>query len=180
VKSKITLWLVALVTFGPFVIASIVYYGPWGRSWLPQLAGSRVLLETAVPLPAEWHAANPERRWTLLYARTTPCTEQCAAHVLRFNQVHHALNRNQDRAQRILLHVGAAPRIDDALLIMHSLDEPEASDLAAALDPAAMAAGRLYVADPEGNVILSYPAEIEQRELLRDLRRLMSASGEGS
>ena len=43
-----------------------------------------------------------------------------------------------------------------------------------------MVAGRLYVADPQGNVILSYPPEDEQRELLRDLKRLMSASGEGS
>ncbi len=179
-KSRTTLWLVALVTFGPFVVASLLYYGPWGRDWLPQLAGSRVLLETAVPLPAQWQAANPERRWTLLYARTTPCTEQCVEHVLRFNQVHHALNRSQDRAQRILLHVGAPPRIDDALLVMHSLDEPETSDLAAALGPEAMVGGRLYVADPQGNVILSYPPDVEQRELLRDLKRLMSAAGEGS
>ncbi len=73
-KSRTTLWLVGLVTFGPFVVASLLYYGPWGRDWLPQLAGSRVLLETAVPLPAQWQAANLERRWTLLYARTTPCT----------------------------------------------------------------------------------------------------------
>ena len=179
-KGKHTLWLVALVCFGPLLAAAVVYYGPWGRDWLPQLPGSRVLLETPVPLPVAWQAANVERRWTLLYARTTPCSEQCLEHVQRFNQVHHALNRNQDRVQRILLHVGAAPRLDDAQLIMHSLDENAASDLAAALGPEAMASGRLYVADPAGNVILSYPPEVEQRELLRDLRRMMSASGEGS
>ena len=37
--------------------------------------------------------------------------------------------------------------------------------------------GRVYVADPRGYLIVSYPAEVEQKELLRDLKRLLSASG---
>lgn len=177
-KSNSTLWLVAAVCFGPMLIATFLYYAPWARTWLPELTGSRVLFETPVPLPEPWQAANVERRWTLLYARTTPCEAQCEQDALRLNQVHQALNRTQDRARRVLLHVGPAPRIDDPALVVHSFDEPEAADLATALGADAMAAGRYYVADPLGRVILSYPTEIDQRELLRDIRRLMSAAGE--
>jgi len=37
--------------------------------------------------------------------------------------------------------------------------------------------GRIYVADPRGLIVVSYPADVEQKELLRDLKRLLSASG---
>jgi hypothetical protein len=32
------------------------------------------------------------------------------------------------------------------------------------------------VADPEGSVILAYPADVEQKELLRDLKRLLAGT----
>jgi len=39
-----------------------------------------------------------------------------------------------------------------------------------------MAEGRIYIADPQGSVILGYPADVEQKELLRDLKRLLAGS----
>ncbi len=39
-----------------------------------------------------------------------------------------------------------------------------------------MVDGRVYVADPRGFVILSYPPDVEQKELLRDLKRLLAGS----
>ena len=36
--------------------------------------------------------------------------------------------------------------------------------------------GRVFVADPRREVILSYPPDVEQKELLRDLERLLSGS----
>jgi hypothetical protein len=35
----------------------------------------------------------------------------------------------------------------------------------------------VLVADPRGEVILSYPPDVEQKELLRDLERLLAGSG---
>jgi hypothetical protein len=37
-----------------------------------------------------------------------------------------------------------------------------------------MTEGRVYVADPRGEVILSYPPDVDQKELLRDLERLLA------
>jgi hypothetical protein len=48
-----------------------------------------------------------------------------------------------------------------------------------ALGAERLAQGRVYIADPQGNVVVSYPAEVEQKELLRDLKRLLSVSGTG-
>jgi hypothetical protein len=59
------------------------------------------------------------------------------------------------------------------------LDAEVASALLRALGAARLAQGRVYIADPQGNVVVSYPAEVEQKELLRDLKRLLSVSGTG-
>lgn len=180
-KHKLTVWFVALVCFGPFLVATVLYYGPWGVDWLPKLPGSRVLLATPAPLPAEWFgAAEPPYRWSLIYARMTVCEQQCAHSVERLQQVQVALNRDQDRVQRMLLYVGAQPPIADPQLITRRLDDAAGQGVAAALGPQVMTTGRVYVADPQGSVILSYPADVEQKELLRDLKRLLSASGKGS
>ena len=175
-----TLWLVALACFGPVLLAYGLYYGPWGRAWLPQLAGSRVLLERVVQLPQSWSSANTERRWTLLYARATPCEQSCLDELRRIQSVHVALNRSQDRVQRAMLQAGPAPDGVDPALVSHSMDEVDAAEFAMALGIDAAAGGQIFVADPEGRVILRYPGDVMQKELLRDLKRLLSASGEGS
>jgi hypothetical protein len=90
-----------------------------------------------------------------------------------------ALNRDQDRVQRLLLHVGELPPLSDPQLVTRHLDDVAGRGVVAALGAEPLAAGRVYVADPQGSVILSYPADIEQEELLRDLKRLLSASGKG-
>src|SRR5215207_4977175 len=77
-------WLVALVCLGPFAVALFIYYGPLGLTWLPQLPGSRELLRDPVPLPQQWRAADSAdtdaaaaHPWQLIYARVTPCEQQC-------------------------------------------------------------------------------------------------------
>lgn len=175
-KSSIP-WLVALVCFGPFAAALFIYYAPMGLSWLPQLPGSRELLETPVPLPAEWREdAAASEPWRLIYARMTPCEEQCVQHLVRLLQVQLALGRDQDRVHRAIWHVGALPPLGDPQLTARTLDSAAGREVAAALGAEHLREGRVYVADPRGEVILSYPPDVEQKELLRDLERLLSGS----
>jgi hypothetical protein len=174
-------WLVALAVFGPFGLAMLVYYSPWGRDWLPQLAGQRELLRTPVTLPGEWLQAEPgASRWLLIYARMTPCEQQCAQVLDRLSRVQQALGKDQERVQRALWHAGEAPGLPpDPELRTQRLDEGPGRRVAAALGPERIGGGRVYLADPRGSVILSYPVGVEQKELLRDLKRLLAGSGTG-
>ena len=174
-------WLVALAVFGPFGVAMLVYYGPWGRNWLPQLAGQRELLRAPVPLPPEWlPGESGASSWLLIYARMSPCEQQCALELDRLSRVRQALGRDQERVQRALWYAGEAARLPaDPELRVQRLDEAKGRAVAAALDPERIGNGRVYVADPRGSVILSYPAGVEQKELLRDLKRLLAGSGTG-
>jgi len=108
------------------------------------------------------------------------CEQQCAQHVDRLRQVQLALNRDQDRVQRVMLATTPMPQPFDPSLVYRALDDAVGLGVAATLGAESLAGGRVFVADPQGSVILSYPADVEQKELLRDLKRLLSASGKSS
>jgi hypothetical protein len=168
---------VALVCFGPFAVALFIYYGPLTPSWLPQLPGSRELLRDPVPLPAQWRgAAEAAQPWQLIYARMTSCEQQCAQHLGRLLQVQLALGRDQSRVQRVVWHVGSLPQLDDPQLVTQTFDDVTGRTMVDALGAERLSNGRVYVADPRGFVVLSYPPDVEQKELLRDLKRLLAGS----
>lgn len=170
-----TPWLVALACFGPFLLAYALYFGPWGPTLLQPLAGSRELLTTAVPVPAAWRAAD-DRPWQLTYARLTPCDLDCAGDLGRLLQVQLALGGDQELVQRGVWHVGELPPLEDASLKASRLDGPEGAALVQTLGADRIGNGRVFVVDPLGNVILSYPKDVDQKELLRDLKRLLRGS----
>ena len=174
-------WLVALAVFGPFALATLVYYSPWGRDWLPRLPGQRELLAMPVQLPDDWlPAAAGGRPWLLIYARMTACEQQCAEALDRLSRVRQALGKDQERVQGALWYAGESPGLpNDPTLHAQRLDEAPGRSIAAALGPERIGSGRVYVADPRGSVILSYPVGVEQKELLRDLKRLLAGSGTG-
>jgi hypothetical protein len=183
-------WLVALVIFGPFAAAVLLYYAAPDLEWLPRLPGSRELLEPPVPTPPGWLQATPDAgsgpyRWSLIYARMAACAEQCVLDLERLREVHGALGRDIGRVQRVYAHGGeppaiseqSAPRDADPALVTRRLDDAQGDAVLQALGADRLRLGRVYIADPAGNLIASYPVNVDQKELLRDLKRLLSVSG---
>ncbi len=185
-------WLVALVIFGPFAAAALLYYASPGLAWLPRLPGSRELIEPPVATPAGWLQSAPGAgssayRWSLIYARMAACEQQCVLDLDRLRQVHAALGRDTGRVQQVYLHGGEPPAIPDQTglqdgpnrpgLLTRRLDDAQGEAVVRALGADRLMLGHVYIADPSGNLIASYPADVEQKELLRDLKRLLSVSG---
>lgn len=185
---RLELLLIAVACFAPIVAAYLLYY--YGDlSALPRVPNDeRTLVQPAVPLPAIeglTEGANGETagwgpRWSLLHVRTAPCDETCREDLLRVAQVHVRLGRDQSRVRRI--YVGPAPEAlaaADPTLTAVSIGSPSYGALAQALESAGVppaADGRLYVVDPHGNLVLSYPPHPEQEGLLEDLERLLDVS----
>jgi hypothetical protein len=184
-------WLVALVIFGPFVVAALLYYVSPGLGWLPRLPGARELIEPPLRAPEGWLGVAADGpapyRWSLIYARMAACEQQCLHDIERVRQVHGALGRDADRVQRIYLQGGEPPTISaqrgltDALkdpgLLARRLDDAQGAPVVRTLGAEKLRLGRVLIADPRGDLVASYPAEVEQKELLRDLKRLLSVSG---
>ena len=99
-------------------------------------------------------------------------------------QVHIALNKEQDRLQRVLIVSRDSGQADDPVWAELPQRFP---DLVLATLPAGAAAsdwnrvlggtGReIYVVDPLGNVMMRYRDPIDMRGVLKDLERLLKYS----
>ncbi|HEX6995810.1 MAG TPA: hypothetical protein VF339_16885 [Gammaproteobacteria bacterium] len=185
-RFKVEVLLVALACFAPLIGAYLLYY-LGDLSALPRVQNpDRQLVSPAVPLPPPPGAAagdgvsgwGPD--WSLLYVRTSACDDACREHVVRIAQVHAALGRDRDRVRRVYLGPDAdALASRDPKLAAASTADASADALLDALASAGAEpgdGGRLYVVDPHGNLVLSYPADAEQRGLLEDLERLLDVS----
>lgn len=191
-RPGIELWLLALVCFGPMIAAYWLYfYGD--TSALPLVPNEeRVLVRPAVPLADAGDLGLSDRqaqtaaqrgwgpRWTLLYLRTSACDETCRADLVRLAQVHAALGRDQSRVRRAYVGPDAAERASaDPSLAAAPSTISAADALLDVLESAGVAAhpaGRVYVVDPHGNLVLGYPPDPDQEGLLDDLERLLDVS----
>lgn len=183
-RIRIELLLVALACIVPVVGAYLLYFFGDLRS-LPTVENpDRQLVSPAVPLPPPPSAAasgtgwGPD--WSLLYVRTSACDDACRGHLLRIAQVHVRLGRDQHRVRRVYLGPDAAALAsEDPTLAVAGTAEASADALLDALASAAAPPGnegRLYVVDPHGNLVMSYPPDADQRGLLKDLERLLDVS----
>jgi len=60
--------------------------------------------------------------------------------------------------------------------VTHALDDDVGRGVAGNLGAERLNDGRVFVANPRGVVIVSYPPDVEQKELLRDLKRLLTGA----
>lgn len=180
--------LIGFVTAAPFVLALLAYQGWFGSAPFPLLPNQdRELFTPPVALPdepletldgeilgADW----ARYRWSLIYARISPCEAQCAADLDRLQQVHAALGRDQDRVQRVFLTGDPRESSRRQSGLVAGRLEPRSS-LSMLLGPERIAAGRVFVVDPLGNLVSSYPPDADRRRILEDLERLLDVSKVG-
>ena len=173
-----------LVFVVPLALAVIAFYGP--TDWLPRGAAHGEFIQPPVPLPPgelttlsgartepDWYRG----RWSLIYARTAECREQCIAELNRLNQVRLALGEDLRRVQLVFLFSGTGPELpNEAALLAARLDDEAGAELLALLGAENTGNGRIYLADPLGNLVMTYPPDAEQRGILEDLERLLTVT----
>jgi hypothetical protein len=183
---------VALVFFVPLAIATYLYYAP--AAWRPSgTVNHGTLIEPMRQLPA---VALPtidggltstdflRHRWTLIYVGSGACDERCRDALYQIRQVRLALNQDMDRVQRLFIATGPCcdrdflAREHQGLVVARG-DSGVAAQLLA-LFPAdtgpVPTAGRIYVADPLGNLMMLHPRDSNPEHLLEDLKRLLKLS----
>jgi cytochrome oxidase Cu insertion factor (SCO1/SenC/PrrC family) len=178
--------LIAATCLAPIVLALLVYYLPNELTERRLANPERTLLASPMPLPhvgvrtAEGRTTGPDwarYRWSLIYARITPCRGHCASDLARLTEVYLALGRNRARVQRVLLIADENFRMTgDPELLVGYLDEERDAALVGALGLDLLEQGRIFVVDPLGNLVMSYPPAPDQARLLEDLERLLDVS----
>jgi cytochrome oxidase Cu insertion factor (SCO1/SenC/PrrC family) len=181
----------ALLFFAPLGLAFYLYYGH--STWHP---GGRVntgeLVEPARPLPAlalplyGSGSTEPnflEGKWTFLQVDSGRCSEACRTRLYDTRQIRLALDRDLNRVQRVFI---AGDDCCDAQLLGQHPDlitvrlGAAAAPLLTLLPQAgAERESRVYLIDPLGNLMMSYPKAAKPKGMLEDLKRLLRLSSIG-
>ena len=183
----------AALFFVPLALAFWMYYGPSG--WRPSGDASKGdLIDPARPLPEiavptmEGGTTAPSflrGKWTMLYVGDGLCDDACRRALYLTRQSRIALNKDMDRVQRVFLVTGRC--CDRAFLVQEHPDlvvarveDPAAAALLGPFPPyggvPVAAAGRIYLVDPLGNLMMSYAPSAPDKALLTDMKKLLRLS----
>jgi len=183
----------AALFFVPLAVAFWMYYAPGG--WRPSGDASRGdLIDPARPLPElavatmdgpPTGAAFLRGRWTMLYVGDGLCDDRCRKALYLTRQTRIALNKDMDRVQRVFLVTDRC--CDRAFLAQEHPDlvvaRVDDATSARLLEPfptydgvSVAAAGRIYLVDPLGNLLMSYAPAAPEKALLTDVKKLLRLS----
>ena len=189
-RARLGLIGLAALFFVPLALSFYLYYG---TGWRP--AGTTQhgrLIEPARPLPeaalllADGTRAGPDflrGQWHLVYKGSGDCAADCRDALVKIRQVRLALDKDMDRVGRVFLYEGILTAADYLArehpgLVVAGLDDEVGARLLAAFAETGSGdrSGKLYVVDPLGNLMMSYPGDVPPRSILTDLERLLKLS----
>ncbi len=124
------------------------------------------------------------RKWSFLLFTRGSCGEPCRANLFYMRQIRILLGRNTDRLQNVL--ISAKPmtaemreflsEYPDLVVIDNYFD----GDLYRQFQlPGLSSVGstaKMYLVDPDNNLMMHYPVENDQNRVLEDIRKLMKLS----
>ena len=192
-RGRRQLLLLAALFFVPLAVAFWMYYGPTG--WRPSGDASKGdLIDPARPLAAralttpDGTQTSPDflrGKWSMVYVGDGLCDDRCRKALYLTRQSRIALNKDMDRVQRVFLVTGRC--CDRGFLAQEHPDlvvarvDDDAS--AALLEPfptyggvPLADAGRIFIVDPLGNLLMSYAPTAPDKALLTDMKKLLRLS----
>lgn len=192
VRSKKTFYLLILVFILPFTMAVLLHLFdliPGGKSY-GNLIQPPKSLQIPVLKDATGKAFNPEqwnKIWSVVTIDDTGCTAPCAARLHMLKQVHTSMNKEIDRIQRVLLvpiaiEANAYNEIQKQypdLIILAGADTEMAKFSAEFNAANGGAESNIFLVDPLGNLMMSYPGKFDPKGLRSDLTRLLKNSWAG-
>lgn len=169
------LLLVACIFLVPLAAATWLYFS---SGWRPAPGAQHgELIDPPRPLPS----AALRGSWSLVLLHAGPCDPACVAALEELGRVRLALDKDIPRVRRVLLHDGgcctpgmAVLRESDVLVLAATGADGES--LRALFPPDPDGGRRIYIVDPHGNLVMSYPSAGAGRGLLKDLERLLRLS----
>lgn len=190
--NKLKLAVLVALFAAPVVLSFALYRMDWrparmnnyGELVQPAKPIEDVTLRTLAGEPVRFREL--QTKWALLYFVSGDCDAACERSLYTMRQVHVAQGRESDRVQRLL--VLTTPAAGDRLAptaekypgITVLTGEARAVEALVSqfaqpkVDP--VAADRIYLLDPLGNWMMSYPAGADPSGMRKDLSRLLRVS----
>ncbi|MBX9705408.1 MAG: hypothetical protein K5Q00_04070 [Gammaproteobacteria bacterium] len=195
-RSRWVLGALCVIFGGPVVAAVLLYL--WQPDWIDRTSNRGYLIdppkqfESLQLRAASGQAAKQfgQGQWVMVFVTPAPCADVCKQNLYRMQQVYKSfLEKDKPRIARLLLMYQpqadkgfsqwlAATYPGTSYLIVDSTQFKQlVSDLPS--EQAALAQGVLYLVDPNGNLMMSYSADAQPKNILNDLRKLLRSSNIG-
>lgn len=187
-RGRRQLLLIASLFVVPVLTAIVLYRSV---DWRPVVNTQGTLIDPPRPLETAGltladgesvPAAAFQGRWSVIRPVRGDCGQRERKLIDELARVRLALDKDAGRVQRVLVHDGGCAAADfesgdtDLKLYTAAAGGP---GFLAQFPPAVDGAPGIYIADPHGNLMMSYPAGGSARGLLKDLERLLRLSSIG-
>ncbi len=185
------LMLIALAIFFmvPILVVMLMQHFNWkpaGRVYGELLAPPRMVVIDEALVTDDGKSASKfwQDKWNMMYV-TDDCQSECMNRLHDMRQLQVSLYKDIARAQRILLTTSQeVASIKTAYPDMLIINQPSgaAGKLAKQFnigEENALQSGRLYLIDPLGYIMMSYPASAKAADIRKDLVRLLKSSWAG-
>lgn len=126
------------------------------------------------------------RQWVFLVTASERCGKACEDNILKMRQLRFMQNNDMKRIRTVFLHTDLGIDAASELAAKYFPIESYAAERIAfdswskVLElkdaPAEAQVDRLYIIDPTGNLMMSYPASADPNIIKKDIKRLLKAS----
>ena len=179
-KNLIKLGLIVAVFLAPLIAANLYYYyghKQGGVTNLGQLMDGTTNLSNLELTTDSFSSPSLDKfkdsQWRVLYFAKDECDAQCQNILYKIQQVHIALGKNLHRFTRTIVHAKADANWQE---IYNTY--PHMNAVLAQKTLANLPQDKLYVADPNGNIMMNYDLNDSSfdSKLFKDMKKLLNLS----
>lgn len=188
-RGRTSFLVMAAVGFLPLFIAYLMFF--LFPEWIPRSTTNEgTLIQppfSIMDLGEETRRAIPGGKWTFMISATSACTDPCREAIYLARQVDAGVGKDSDRVQRVLLvgpgHLPANFREEllreyPDMLVHYDLRGLAAEALGRVVAEGTLD-GKIFLADPNGNIILIFDQAEGGNPILKDLKHLLRLSNIG-
>jgi cytochrome oxidase Cu insertion factor (SCO1/SenC/PrrC family) len=192
-RSKTPLVIIFLMSLAPVLAAVLVYFNP---QWRPEgSVNYGQLVEPQRPMPASsdlvlttldgkpFDLNSLKGKWLLVTADGAACPDSCARKLFILRNSHASQGKNVERLARVWFITDDAPVPEKVLEAYKGTNmvrvRPEQLQKfltmigVQAATPEQALAEPMWIIDPNGNLIMQYPAEAEPEKVRKDISKLV-------
>lgn len=192
-RGRRQLLLILAMFFLPLALAFVLYYG--FSDWRPSGRTNKGdLIHPARPLPQSALLTPDDQqldeglfkgKWALVYIGNGQCDARCREALTLMRQTRLALNDDASRVKRVFLATADCcdleylKREHEGLITARAEEEgdrPLLDTFPSYGGVPVATAGRIYIVDPLGNLMMSYAPSAPQKALLEDMKKLLKLS----
>jgi len=126
------------------------------------------------------------RQWILLVRANHECSAACEDNMLKVRQLRFMQNNDMVRIRTVFMHTNLPVEVASDLdakyqpIESYKVNAEDFHQWGSVLKlkdaPKEAEVDRIYMIDPAGNLMMSYPASAEPKQINKDIRRLLKAS----